>query len=605
MSRISIQRTLLLQHYSLRTCANSDRRKQVDNRVKKVWHVVRPDGTGDPSRVRHDISNANNDSRFSPSDIGCPNEGDFTRPGEGRQHVSQPGLPGQPVDSPVIIAEPLEPTTPQQAMLEDVLSDSGKRKIRPSSCHDEPARKRQRDMVFEERNLELKHTDSPTATISSTDYTQEGTPSVIISSSSALDSDSTLTPTTSISQSSWSTSETIRWSQQLESYLEIPRQIDTPAERIRVDYSRSIQQYTPEEMRQITKAADFLFSCALYEDAFPLYLLIHKKRVFDLQPPEIILNALIACARSAATDKDMEDVRDMLLRYLADLPHPKHLEKPSNWLELDFIIRSLIASVSIQLNLRNNSLAATNAMSVIPDPNILLKRMGVGLTELDLTTYWYYRFEVKVQRPIETALIEERYPVGPSTCQQNLTKLRQHLLQQDPGPFELRFDKAYMKNRCLRECLNWCSEELEVAINVRAAWKSLRQQVLDSRWADSMAIYLFLWSRWNQLHGEDNVKYWFAEMEKSGGISTAEFLNTASSLMIKASLNEKEQGQIKIPRYLQNKDSDVLRRARDGARLLSNLPDNKLAGKFLDHYVECADDAWPPSIPSPYGRLNR
>lgn len=158
MSRISIRRTLLLQHYSLRTYANSDRRKQVDNRVKKVWHVVRPDGIeGDPSKVSHDISNANNDNRLSPSDIGCSNEGDFTRPGEGRQHVSQPG---QPVDSPVIIAEPLEPTMPQQAMLEDVLSDSGKRKIRPSSCHDEPARKRQRSMVFEERNLELKHTYS-------------------------------------------------------------------------------------------------------------------------------------------------------------------------------------------------------------------------------------------------------------------------------------------------------------------------------------------------------------------------------------------------------------------------------------------------------------
>jgi len=162
-----------------------------------------------------------------------------------------------------------------------------------------------------------------------------------------------------------------------------------------------------------------------------------------------------------------------------------------------------------------------------------------------------------------------------------------------------------MKNRCLRECLNWCKGELEVAVNVRAAWKSLRQQVLDSRWADSMVIYLFLWSQWNQLHGEDSAKYWFAEMEKSSGISTAEFLNTASSLMIKASLNEKEQGQIKIPRYLQNKDSDVLQRARDGARLLSTLPDNKLAENFLDHYVECADDAWPPSIPSPYGCLNR
>ena len=387
----------------------------------------------------------------------------------------------------------------------------------------------------------------------------------------------------------------------MESYLEIPRQIDTPAERIRVDYSCPVQLYTPEEMQQITKAADFLFGCDLYEDAFPLYLLIHKKRELNLHSPKTILNALIACDRSAATDKDMEDVRDMLLR---SLPDPKQFEKPSNWLELDFIIRSLIAIVNIQLGLRN-PLAAAKAMSVIPDPNILLKRMGVGLTELDLTTYWYSRFGVTVRGPIETGMTEEQNPVGPSTCQQNLTKLRQHLLEQDPGPFELGFEKIYMKNRCLRECLNWCKGELEVAVNVRAAWKSLRQQVLDSRWADSMVIYLFLWSQWNQLHGEDSAKYWFAEMEKSSGISTAEFLNTASSLMIKASLNEKEQGQIKIPRYLQNKDSDVLQRARDGARLLSTLPDNKLAENFLDHYVECADDAWPPSIPSPYGCLNR
>jgi hypothetical protein len=120
-----------------------------------------------------------------------------------------------------------------------------------------------------------------------------------------------------------------------------------------------------------------------------------------------------------------------------------------------------------------------------------------------------------------------------------------------------------------------------------------------------MVIYLFLWSQWNQLYDEDNINYWFTEMEKSSGISSAEFLNTASSLMIKASLNEEERGQIKVPRYLQNKDSDILQRARDGAKILSALPDNKLAGKFLDSYVEYADEAWPPSMLSPKGRLNR
>src|SRR5215469_5777307 len=215
--------TYALLHYSLRICANSDRRKQVDNRIKKVWHVLRPDRIeGYPSRFSYDISNA-------------------PRPEGGVLQA------GQLVDSPVIVAEPLKPTTPQQTMLEDVLSDSGKRKTRPSSCQDEPARKRQRDMVFGERNLELMNTYSPTASTPSTDYTQEGTPGVIICSSSevsGLDSDSTLTPTTSTSQSSWSTSETIRWSQQLESYLQNSQQISTSGGRIRVDLSYPEQQYT-------------------------------------------------------------------------------------------------------------------------------------------------------------------------------------------------------------------------------------------------------------------------------------------------------------------------------------------------------------------------
>jgi len=386
----------------------------------------------------------------------------------------------------------------------------------------------------------------------------------------------------------------------LESYLQISQQnISTSAERIRVDLSYPEQQYTPEEVRQIRKAADFLFSCALNEDAFPLYLLIYKKGIADLHPPKTILNTLIACARSAATHKDMEEVRDML----SSLLDQKGLKNLSEWHQFEcFIIRLLIASVSIQLS-PGMFLTPAKAMSVFPDANILLNRMGRSFTELDLTTYWYTRFGLVNRGKIDMGLTEERYPAGPpGTCQQNLTKIRQHLLEQDPGPFELNIN---MKNRCLRECLYWCNRELEVAINIRTAWKSLRQQALDSRWADSMVIYLFLWSQWNQLHDEDIANYWFTEMEKSSGISTAEFLNTASSLMIKATLNEKEQGHIKVPRYLQDKDGDILQRARDGARLLFALPDNELAGKFLDHYVEYADEAWPPSYPSPHGCLNR
>lgn len=586
----------MLLPYSLTIYANSDSRKQLDNRIKKVWDILGSDGTEQSrSRFTHDISNAKDDC-----DVGCSNEGDFTRPEEDRSHVPKPA---QLFDLPVIIVESLGPITSRQAMPGDVPLDSGKRKTRPISCEDEPARKRQKDKALGENSLELNY--SATVSTPSTDCTQEEKPDAAIPSSSeagGLDSDSTSTPTTRTSHSSLSTPETIRWSQQLKSYLQISQQISTSVEQTKVDLSCPVHQYTEETMLSIRKAADFLFSCALYEDAFPLYLFIYKKEIVDPQPPKEILRALIACARSAATDTDMKEVRDMLKSLL----DRKDLQNPSGWLEFEcFIIRLLIATVSIQLS-QNMFLSPVKVMSIFPNINILLKRMKEGLMELDLTTYWYTRFCLVAWDKIDMGLIEEGYPVGPyGTCQQSLLKTRQHLLEQDPGPFALGFDNINMKNRCLRECLNWCNEELEFAINVRNEWKSLRQQALDARWADSMAIYLFLWSRWNQLHEKHIVNSWFAEMEKFSGISTAEFLNTVSFLVIKANSNEKEQGRVDAPRYLQDKDGDVLQRACAGARLLFALPDNKLAGKFLDHYVGYANEAWPPSMPSPRGRLNR
>jgi hypothetical protein len=71
---------------------------------------------------------------------------------------------------------------------------------------------------------------------------------------------------------------------------------------LKIDIADSTRVYPEHDIRKIQRAADFLFTCGLREDAFPLYLLIWKE-LRKSSVCEFGLETFVQCIRSICTTK--------------------------------------------------------------------------------------------------------------------------------------------------------------------------------------------------------------------------------------------------------------------------------------------------------------
>ena len=88
-------------------------------------------------------------------------------------------------------------------------------------------------------------------------------------------------------------------------------------EVLKVDYKRPMSSYSSKDIERIKNAAEYLFCCAYYEDAFRLYYVVWKKSESDLTTSEFSsrmenFKAIIPLARAATSDINRAMVRDLL-----------------------------------------------------------------------------------------------------------------------------------------------------------------------------------------------------------------------------------------------------------------------------------------------------
>ncbi|KAI9779631.1 MAG: hypothetical protein M1839_007296 [Geoglossum umbratile] len=339
-----------------------------------------------------------------------------------------------------------------------------------------------------------------------------------------------------------------------------------PRER-RLDSSRPIDTFSPDEIQDMKRAADFLFSLFFRKEAFALYVLILKRlKDSSNQPAWVASSAMILCARSAVTLPQVEIARSLLEQ---ELHKPQGLATGVE----NFLFRMLLAhTYTRHCDYSTASFHREIAMGSGLTDEGLLANLPQETRSLDIITYHCLTSGLGC----DDDLVEEktlRYPPqGSLVLDKN--QIQERLLQREPGPFELKHGS--MKNLCIRSCLRWCTGELECTATIPSMWENLQSDDQNPRAAEIIRVYCFLWKRWQSCrteYADPELVLWIRQAEKLMGISPAELLVALCQVIMDAS-----------PPRNDKPEWDLVCRARIGAKSLSLRPDEKLGHQFLDAF---------------------
>ncbi|KAH0543033.1 hypothetical protein FGG08_002641 [Glutinoglossum americanum] len=339
-----------------------------------------------------------------------------------------------------------------------------------------------------------------------------------------------------------------------------------PRER-RLDSSRPIDTFSPDEIQDMKRAADFLFSLSFDMDSFALYALILKRlKDSSNQPAWVTSTAMVSCARSATTSSQVEIAQSLLEQKLHE-PHRSATDVEN------FLFRMLLAETYTR---RRDYSTANFHTRVAMESDLADERLLTQLPQetrsLDIITYHCLArglgcHENLVKEKTLRYLPQDNLFIGRSQVQERL-------LLREPGPFELKHGS--MKNPCIRSCLQWCTSELERTATIPGSWKNLQSNDQHLSWAEHIGVYCCLWERWQSRQ----TKYtklqpmlWAGQAERLMGISAAELLITSCWMIMGASPSRNDKSEC-----------DLVRRARIGAKFLSQQSDEKLGCQFLDTF---------------------
>lgn len=338
----------------------------------------------------------------------------------------------------------------------------------------------------------------------------------------------------------------------------------------RLDTLRPIDTYSPDEIWDIKRAADFLVSLMRDEDAFHLYLIVLDRLKNSANPPPwMVSSAMIACARSAKTPLQTQITQILLEQTLHDLGE-------STTDVESFVFRMLLATTYSR---RENYSAADSHTKIAMGSNLvdggILMYLPQNTRSLDIITYYYLSHALGYHDDIATRKTINYLPQDGLFVARN--PIRDRLLRREPGPFELKYGS--MHNPCVRSCLQWCTSELGRITSIPDLWDNSQLDEYSSEYreeAENITVYCCLWDRWQSRQ----TKYtspqhvlWMGQAEKLMGISASELLVMLCWMIMSAS-----------PPSGDRSESGLIRRARIGTVALSIRSDEELGSQFLDKF---------------------
>jgi hypothetical protein len=373
---------------------------------------------------------------------------------------------------------------------------------------------------------------------------------------------------------------------------------------VRYCASRTVHEYSNEDISVIKKAADLLFNCSLFKDAFPLYELAWKKSTEDPQASKDTLELLIAIVHCAVTDLDMctaaKAVEQTTMKAVEMVMEERELSEfnlsaPVLNLHACAIQALLLLVFASDARFLSVDLSATIATCETWG-HIITSRCNQSKVEFNLLTYWHFTLDYYLQSTLQESYwkLTKVRRNWREMLQGNLIA-RETFLRQNPGIFALQGGR--LKNPCVRDSLNWCLLVIRATENLHPHWENIRKLPLNSTKLGQIALFLHLWSEWNHLRSDSDITDIFWNHKKgSAGISEPEFLKVMAFLIMRESPREMESTlpglrTLTIPRHLRDNEGDLLRQASAGATALLSLSDNDLANKFLDNYMEVKHEA--------------
>jgi hypothetical protein len=354
-------------------------------------------------------------------------------------------------------------------------------------------------------------------------------------------------------------------------------------QEIQIDSNRPIDTFSPNEIDNMKRAADFLKCLHCTEDAFALYILI-LKRLKDStdQPAWSTTSAMISCVQCAKTLPHIEIARSLLQQSLNESRSSvTNVEK--------YLFQMLLAQTYVRMcedDAANSHIKF--AMSADFANKNLITFLPREYRTLDILTYHY------LTGGLVSRLNHE--PLAYATQFASKLEVQQILIRHEPGPFELK--DGSMKNPCLRSCLQWCTSELGLEPSVSGSWELVKtNRKNDAFAAELTAIYCCLWERSQSReteHKSTTCVLWIDQTERLMGISAAELLRTVCSMIISAS----SPGKAKSER-------DFVRRTYLGATSLSQHTDEMLGCQFLDRFSYLKGLYTAPNTPRVFDKVRR
>lgn len=262
--------------------------------------------------------------------------------------------------------------------------------------------------------------------------------------------------------------------------------VEEVTQRVReISSNRPIDTYSDAEIKDMKLAADYLKVLTLEADAFGLYVLILKHyQSISKQLHHVVSAAALNCADSAGTAAHREIAKSLL--------SPKLDEDEEGTTNVErFLFRMLFAQIYSR---ECHFIAAADQMNYARrygSSAHLISQLPAESRGLDLITYHNLMRCFSFDCDLTSIHLSGFHPDKVLSTEKS--KLVELMLDRTPGPFEIQF--GFMKNPCIRSCVEWCNRETLRMTLIPGVWKTLGSKSKCVLWSETIAHFSCLWER--------------------------------------------------------------------------------------------------------------
>jgi hypothetical protein len=310
----------------------------------------------------------------------------------------------------------------------------------------------------------------------------------------------------------------------------------------------------PLDFNRVKHSAEFFSCLELHEESFLLYELIWKQ-VKDCQIPSVRIQEMIAYACSATTSVQVETVTSLMEHEMRQT----RAADPENFLYPMVIIDALSRSPQHATASTMSFSLPKNLCTILPDLQNRDQCFGLLLCRYACRT------------------------LNSGSHNTDPTELQDHILHDIPGPFEL--ENGMMKNQCLRVCLSWCDRQLGIVqltkLDRLFGFEDVDYDHDHVHSEIENALFCLFWSRWVEENKSPQQQV-MMQVERLMGVSAIHVLRILSELIANTFPHRPNKSTVITGPH----QAPLIQRARKGSMELLQLPDERLAKRFLEKFIQ-------------------